>query len=169
MDIYELIGKRHSIRSYTDTPVSDEVLKRILEAARLAPSACNLQPWRFYVVRDKAVQQAMFPHERHRWIIDKTPVVIVACSIARRAWVRAVDGKNHCDIDVAIAMEHLVLAATHEGLSTCWICAFDPAAIREALKLPPDEEPVAATPLGYGDGEARPRQRKSLEDIVTFV
>lgn len=144
------------------------MIRRVLEAARQAPSACNLQPRHFYVIQAVDARHRLFPAERQRWIAD-APVILVACGRPTEAWVRAYDQKNHADIDVAIAMEQLVLAATEEGLSTCWICSFDPANVRIQLNLPPDLEPVAITPLGYAAETPAMRPRKTLEELVTWV
>lgn len=168
MTIYELINARYSVRKYDDKPVPGAVIERILEAARLAPSAANYQPWHFFVVTNEATRKALFPNERQAWI-SGAPVVLVACSYPGAGWKRSYDGKNHADIDIAIAMEHVMLAATAEGLGTCWICAFDPAVARQVLNLPPDMEPVAITPLGYSLDTLRPKNRKALGEIVTFI
>ncbi len=167
MNLYDAINIRRSIRAYRTDPVPEEALARILEAARAAPSACNLQPWHFFVVRDAGLRGRLFPHDRQGWAAT-APVGLVACSLPGVAWVRGWDGKNHADVDLAIAMEHIMLAATAEGLGTCWICAFDPAIVREALELPAEMDPVALTPLGYAAAPAGPFQRKSLEEIVTW-
>jgi nitroreductase len=167
MSFYDLVAERVSVRAYKDTPLPDHILRKLLDAARLAPSACNIQPWHFIVVRDPAVRARLFPAERQAWIAH-APVSIVACSRPGQAWVRGLDGKNHADIDLAIAMEHLVLAATAEHLGTCWICSFDPAEVRAALDLPDDLEPVALTPLGFCATQPVPRPRKSLDEIVTW-
>ncbi|MHB9024370.1 MAG: nitroreductase family protein [Armatimonadota bacterium] len=167
MNFYDLVNARYSIRDYAETPVPEETIRRILEAARLAPSACNRQPWHFFVVQDAAVRRRLFPADRQGWVAD-APVVLVACSYPAQAWVRGADGKNHADIDLAIAMEHIVLSATEEGLGSCWICAFDPDIVRQALELPAGMEPVAITPLGYPAGGHGPRNRKSLDEIVTW-
>jgi nitroreductase len=118
-------------------------------------------------VRDPAVREALFP-TRMAWAAA-APVAIVACSRPSTAWTRAYDGKNHADIDLAILMDHLILAATDDGLATCWICAFDPAVVRAALHLPDDLEPVAITPLGHADAPPREKTRKCLAETVTWV
>ncbi|MEI7437894.1 MAG: nitroreductase family protein [bacterium] len=166
MEFYEVIQKRRSVRSYADLPVSEEAITRILEAARQAPSACNRQPWHLYVIRDEAARKALFQPEKQEWA-GRAPVAIVACSRPGEAWVRWADKKNHADVDLAILFEHLVLAATAEGLGTCWICAFDPKHVREVLRLPAELEPVAMTPIGYPAGASQPTSRKPLDAIVT--
>ena len=167
MDFSEIITKRVSVRNYTGQPVPEEALARVLEAARRAPSACNRQPWQLYVIRDEALRLQLFTPEKQEWA-GKAPVTIVVCSRPGDAWVRWADHKNHADVDAAIIMEHIVLAATAEGLGTCWICAFDPAHFRKVLDLPDGLEPVAATPLGYAAAPEGPRPRKSLDEIVTW-
>ena len=167
MNFQELIRARHSVRDYQPTPVPEEALVRVLEAAQLAPSAANYQPWHFFVVRDEALRQRLFNHERQTWI-SAAPVVIVACSYPQKAWVRSMDGKSHADVDSAIAMDHLVLAATEEGLGSCWICAFNPQVVREALQLPAELEPVAITPLGYPATTPGATPRKPLDEIITW-
>jgi nitroreductase len=167
MEFYELIAKRLSVRDYAPDPIPDATITRILEAARIAPSACNNQPWHFFVVRDGEMRRRLFPDERQAWVAA-APVVLVACSTPARAWVRRYDGKNHADVDLGIAMEHIVLAATEEGLGTCWVCSFDPAVFRTVLELPEDMEPVAVTPLGLPRVAPVPRSRKPLTEIVTW-
>ncbi|MHB9133788.1 MAG: nitroreductase family protein [Armatimonadota bacterium] len=167
MYFYDLVNARFSIRGYREQPVPRDKIIRILEAARLAPSAANRQPWHFFVVQDAGTRKAMFPNERQVWIAN-APVVLLACSVPEQAWVRSYDEKNHADIDIGITMEHIVLAATEEGLATCWICAFDPQVVRTVLNLPEGMEPVAATPLGYAAADPLPRNRKPLEELVTW-
>lgn len=167
MDFYEVVRARRSVRAYTADPVPEAALERILNAAQLAPSACNKQPWRLYVVRDEATRRQLFPPDRHPWA-GEAPVVLVACSEPENAWVRGDDRKNHADVDLAIFMEHLILAATAEGLGTCWICAFDPELFRRVLDLPAGLAPVAATPLGCPAQAPSPRPRKPLDEIITW-
>ena len=168
MDFYEAIRTRVSVRSYANRPVSEDAVQRILEAGRQAPSACNKQPWHLYVVRDESVRKALFQPEKQDWA-GMAPVAIVACSRPGDAWVRWADNKNHADVDLAILFEHIVLAATAEGLGTCWICAFDPRHVRQVLRLPAELEPVAMTPVGYAAGGTQPRSRKPLDTIVTRI
>jgi len=167
MDFQKVVAERRSIRAYKDTPVSEEKLKRVLEAARLAPSAANRQPWKLYVVRDEATKRKLGESYRNAWFYE-APVIIVITTVPDRSWKRS-DGKNYADVDAAIAFEHLVLAAHAEGLGTCWIGAFNPPVVSSVLGLPPGEEPLAMTPLGEPAKAANPTPRKPLEDLVKFV
>ena len=166
MDFYEVVRQRRSVRAYRTDPVEEEKLERVLEAARLAPSAANRQPLQFYVVRDKGLRARMLEAYSQQWFVD-APVIICACARPAEAWQR-VDGKNYADVDVTIAMDHLILAATAEGLGTCWIGAFKPERLRELLELPPDLEPLAMTPLGYPDAQPSPTPRKTLDELVDY-
>ncbi len=167
MNFAELAATRCSIRAYRSDPIPDALLRQVLDAAREAPSACNCQPWHFFVVRDAETRQRLFPQERQAWIAQ-APVVLVACSVPGRAYVRKYDDKNFAEIDVAIAMEHIQLAATELGLGACWIGAFNPEDFREALNLPAEMEPIAATPLGYPNSPLQAHVRKPLADIVSW-
>jgi nitroreductase len=166
MDFYEVVEKRRSVRGYRKDPVEEDKLQRVLNAARLAPSAANRQPWRFFVVRDAALRAKLLEAYSQKWFVE-APVIICACARPSEAWERG-DGKSYADVDVTIAMDHLVLAATAEGLGTCWIGAFKPDRLRSVLGLPPDLEPVALTPLGYPAGAAKPTRRKALDEIVEY-
>jgi nitroreductase len=148
--------------------VDEDALERILDAARLAPTAANRQPLHFYVVRDAAVRASLKEAYGQQWFVD-APVIVCACARPGTAWTRS-DGKNYADIDVTIAMDHLVLAATAEGLGTCWIGAFKPDALRRILGIPPELEPVAMTPLGRPADEAPPgpKPRKDLAELVEY-
>ncbi len=166
MELSEAIATRRSIRAYKPDPVSEEKLKRVLEAARLAPSAANRQPWKLYVIREKELRARLKDAYGQKWFYE-APVILLICAIPARAWSRR-DGKNYADVDATIAFDHLTLAAHAEGLGTCWIGAFDPQAVRSILNLPPGEEPLAMTPLGYPDQSPKPTPRKSLEELVVF-
>ncbi len=168
MSFLDLCKQRGSVRSFSDQPVEQEKLLRILEAGRLAPSATNRQPWILYVVTNPDVKKAMFPRETQQWITE-APVVVVACAQSSAAWVRAYDQKNHSDVDLAICVEHMHLAVADEGLGSCWICAFDPSAVRSGLELPDGLEPVAALPIGYVKQAPDRRPRKSAEEIIRWV
>lgn len=167
MDIYEIMKKRRSIRSYKSEQVEEEKLSRILEAARLAPSAANRQPIYFVVIKDEKTKQQLKNAYSEKWFYT-APIIICACSIPEKAWKRN-DGKNYADIDAAIAMDHLILAAAAEGLATCWIAAFKTPLVKSILNLPADIEPVAMTPVGYPTDIPEPTYRKPLEEIVKTI
>ena len=165
MDFLDLVNKRYSCRNYRDAAVEPEKLLHVMECVRLAPSAVNHQPWRFYVVDSVEGRVALHRCYAREWFVT-APTYIVACLRHDEEWVRA-DGKRHGDIDVAIAVEHLCLAATEQGLGTCWVCNFDAALCREALGLAPEEEPVVIVPIGYPAGEPTVKNRKALVEILT--
>ena len=148
MSFIEFAARRRSIRAYRPDPVEPERLEKVLEAGRMAPSACNKQPWVFVVVRD-AARRAQLQRVYPKVWLWKAPVIVAACCDTQAAWVRQSDGKRHGDVDLAIAVDHMTLCAADLGLGTCWVCAFDPVAAREVLGLPAQVEPVVLFPLGY--------------------
>ena len=166
MEFSELIEKRYSVRAYRPDPVEDGKLQQVLEAARLAPTAANQQPFQLIVIHT-AGREAELKRIYNRDWFGQAPLVICACGIPAQGWVRR-DGKNYSDVDVAIAMDHLVLAATNAGLGTCWVAAFDPDAAREVLGLPEGVEPIAFTPLGYPADRPKPKKRKALSELVRY-
>jgi nitroreductase len=172
MDIYKIISTRRSIRKYKSALVEEEKLNRILEAARIAPSAGNRQPWHFIVIKDGEVKKQLkeaevylSPKERD-WFYT-APVIICVCGESSKSWIRK-DGKDYRDVDVAISFDHLILAATAEGLGSCWIGAFDPIAAKKVLGIPEGIEPVAFTPLGYPDEAPLAKERKSIDEIIRW-
>lgn len=167
MDIYEIMKKRRSVRSYKSAPVEEEKLRRILEAAMSAPSAANRQPIHFVVIKAEKIKQQLKKAYNEEWFYT-APIIICACSIPEKAWKRS-DGKNYADIDATIAMDHLILAATAEGLATCWVAAFKVPLVKSILNLPPGIEPVALTPVGYPLNIPEPTYRKPLEEIVQTI
>ncbi len=166
MDFLRLAAERYSVRSYRTDEVETEKLKKVLEAARLAPTADNMQPFRLIVMHTRGRESELRRIYDRDWFV-RAPVVICACGIPDQAWVRS-DGKNYCDIDAAIVLDHLVLAATSLGLGTCWISAFDMKAAQEVLGLPDNVCPIAFTPLGYPGDQPGPKRRKPLTEIVSY-
>jgi nitroreductase len=168
MSFSDLIRKRYSVRAFEARPVEREKLLSVLDAARLAPSACNNQPWLFLVVQEPSARNALAECYRGEWF-RSAPAVIVCCVDHARAWRRR-DGKGHGDIDAAIAVDHLTLAAAESGLGTCWVCAFDAAKVKKLYLLPDEIEPVILIPIGYPAKDAVPAdghgQRKPIEEIV---
>jgi len=167
MEFSDLIQKRYSVRAYKTSPVEEEKLHQVLEAACLAPTAANKQPFRFIVIKTKGREEDLKRIYGREWFI-KAPIVICACAVISEAWTRR-DGKNYADIDTTIAMDHLILAAAELGLGTCWIAAFDPSEARKILKLPAGVEPVAITPLGYPADEWRAKTRRPLSELVQYL
>lgn len=166
MGFRDLITKRYSVRAYDSRPVEEEKLQEILDAARLAPTAANRQPFQFIVIRTAGRETELSRIYKKEWFW-KAPIVIGACAVLSQAWSR-MDGKNYGDVDVTIAMDHLILAATEVGLGTCWIAAFDPTAAREVLGLPEGVEPVAFTPLGYPADQPGAKRRRALSELVRY-
>jgi len=166
MEFTTLVESRYSVRSYKTDPIEESKLEKVLQAMRLAPTATNRQAFQFLVVHTKGREEELKRIYRSDWF-TQAPVVVCACGIPAENWVR-MDGKNYNDVDVAIAMDHLILAATNEGLGTCWIGAFDAQAAKEVLGLPEGVEPIALTPLGYPVGEPRPKKRKELSELVRY-
>ncbi|MBK9291923.1 MAG: nitroreductase family protein [Bacteroidetes bacterium] len=172
MDFVSFVASRYSVRSYDPArPVDEPTLQRILEAGRMAPSAANRQPWKMVVVCSKALLTQLHRAYKAPWFAQ-APVVLVVKGSRHEAWVRQYDGWNSLETDLAILMDHLVLAAQAEGLATCWISAFDPAVLSGVLRIQQGEEVFAITPLGYpvaGEIATRPKQRKPLEEVVEWL
>lgn len=166
MNVHELIKTRRSVRAYQDKPIPEEVLGRVLESARWAPSARNLQPWKLVLVRDEARRRKLALAAREQMFIAEAPVVVAAVALdPERIFTCDVPGYP---VDVSIAVDHLSLAATGEGLGTCWIAAFDQERVAEAIDLPADQKVVVLMPIGYAADEPVERQRKSLEELVEY-
>lgn len=164
-----IVSGRYSCRAYSSEVVSDADLAYILEQVRLAPSACNRQPWRIMVIGpdDTEGRNAVIGSYAREWI-QTAPVYIVMLGVPAEGWVRPFDSHSHIDVDVSIATEHLCLAAAALNLGTCWVCNFDPAKLREGLKLDDSLVPVAIVPLGHpAEGVAAPeKKRKELSEII---
>lgn len=159
MEFMEVVRKRRSIRKYKPDPLPEDVLSQILEAARLAPSAGHRQPWHFIVVKDDETKEKLGISS---WATE-APVVIVGCADTQAR------GEPMCFIDVAIAFEHIVLAAANFGLGTCWIGRLNAGdTIKKALGIPEHVRVIAVTPLGYPDETPGPKTRKVLSEIVHY-
>lgn len=167
MNLLELVTKRYSVRSFLDQEVGQDKLLQVLEAGRLAPSAVNFQPVHFIVVTEPEGKQKIAEIYAREWI-KEAPAVIVICGNHKTSWKRK-DGKDHSDIDVAIAVDHMTLAAADLGLGTCWVCAFDAKRCSELFKLPDYLEPCVLLPIGYPKGERTADiRRKPLEELVSW-
>jgi len=169
LDFYKVIQTRRSVRSYKKNPIPEEVLNRVLEAARVAPSGSNLQPWKFILVKDDALKQKMVSACDNQKFVAEGPLIVVACGKKLLFNRGGYMGEMSMLVDVSIAFTHLILAARAEGLGTCWIGAFENDEIKRLLKVPDGYEVVAATPLGYPSEDVftEPRNRKPLDEIVS--
>ena len=166
MTFLDLVRQRYSCRSYQARQPEPDKLNYVMECVRQAPSAVNRQPWRFRIITDEAQRQRLCQCYNREWF--QTAPAYILCSILHdEEWVRA-DGKRHGDIDIAIAVEHLCLAATEQGLATCWVCNFDAALCRRLFDLPDTEEPAVLIPIGYAADTPKPHTRKPLSAIVNI-
>ena len=165
--LYSLAAHRYSCRSYAQAPVPGDTLTAVLDVVRLAPSACNRQPWLFIIADGDDERQAVIDSYPRDWV-KSAPEYVIACGVHDEAWHRQSDGKDHTDVDVSIAVEHLCLAATSLGLGTCWVCNFDTDIIRKAFRLPEGMEPVAIIPIGYPaePDDIPAKKRKEMTEIV---
>lgn len=166
MDVFEAINSRHSVRGYTNEPVPDELLEQVLEAGRRAPTASNKQPLRILVLHTAGREEELSRIYRPAWFVQ-APILLAVVPVPDAAW-HSTEGRSYADIDAAIVMDHMVLAATALGLGTCWVAAFDRAAAREVLGLPDDLDPIAFTPLGHSSVTPGSSARRPLEKLVKY-
>jgi len=167
MSFIDIASKRYATRKFKDIKVEKDKILHLLEAASIAPSAVNFQPWHFIVLTDENIKEKISEVYPVNWFKD-APAIIVACGDHSTSWKRK-DGKDYCDVDVAIAIDHMTLAATDLGLGTCWVCAFDAKRCHEILQLPDNLEVVALIPIGYSVDENIPeKKRKSIDEIVSW-
>lgn len=167
MELQKAIRDRYSVRSYREIAVPRQEIEKILDWASLAPSAVNFQPWHFIVISEKSKLEAIRSVYHRQWL-QTAPVIIIACVNHDESWKRGSDGHDFGEVDVAIAIDHLTLAATANGLGTCWVCNFDVAKCRQVLNLPIHLEPFALIPLGYPATLSPAKKRKSLQEIVSW-
>ncbi|WP_430809390.1 MULTISPECIES: nitroreductase family protein [unclassified Carboxylicivirga] len=166
MHFNQLLRERSSVREYKSLKVSKALLVEVLEAGRMAPSAANRQPWRFILVSEDDNLQPLKAAYDREWF-KKVPQVIVVCGDHEESWKRKIDDKDHCDVDAAIAVDHITLRAAELGLGTCWVCHFDPKIVRDVLNLPTHIEPIALLPIGYPLRDEVPeKKRKPFSEIV---
>jgi len=167
----EIARKRFSSRNYLNKPIEKEKIEKIIEAARIAPSAANKQPYIFFVISKQEMLEKIYNTYHREWF-KNAPIVIVGCAKYDEAWVRQFDNKNHADIDIAIAIDHMTLQAADVGLATCWICNFDINKCQEILSLPPNIIPIVLLPLAYPADvppSDRYEKRKKIQDIVKWL
>ena len=173
MEILEGIRICRSVRSYRRDPIPEASLKEVLSALHLSPSASNLQPWTFIVIRDPNLRKHLAGAARNQMFLADAPVVIVACGNPAKAHEFQGGMGNSLAIDVAVAVDRMMLAAVSLGLATCWIGSFDEVEVRRILDIPDTERVVALSPVGYpgADESIRPvdgSERKPFDEVVVF-
>lgn len=166
MDLYDCIQARYSVRAYQDKEIPNEVLRRVMEAARLAPSASNRQDWKFIIIKDPELKQQVAEAARRQMFIAQAPIIIAGVSLNP-------DRLMSCEVpayavDFGIAMEHIALAAVAEGLGTCWIGDFSQSKIKQLLQVPEEYKVVELMPIGYPASPPRTKVRKRLEEIISI-
>ena len=166
MELKEVIRKRESVRGYLDKQISQEQLNNVLEAARLAPSASNRQPIKLVVIKNSTKRKELTQAANNQGFVGEAPVVIAA--VATDLEFTMPCGIKSYAIDVAIAIDHITLAAVDEGLGTCWIGAFSQERVKRILNVPDKYEVVALLPLGFPEKERGVKPRKSLDEIVCY-
>jgi nitroreductase len=168
MDVYEAIKGRRSVRAFKSDDVSPEIVEKLIDAARQAPSAGNIQPWEFIVVRESEIKRSLVEAASGQTFIEEAPVVIVVCANENRSSQGyGVRGKTlYCLQDTAAATQNLLLFAYSMGLGTCWVGAFREEEARKALRIPSGIRPVAIIPVGYPAEAPQPRSRRAINLIV---
>ena len=166
MEFFNVIETRRSIRAYhPDKQIKDEQLTRILQAARLAPTAANRQPYKLVVIKN--------PREKLNFVkqkfVQEAPVVIAIFVNEDAAWVRKFDQKNFAFVDGSIVFEHIILAATAEGLSTVWVANTDPSAMQKICNIPSNFHFLALTPHGYAAEEPKVLSRKTESELIAYI
>ena len=170
MDFKELVASRYSVRSFASSPVPAEKLQAVLEAARLAPTACNLQPQRIFVLQSaEALSKVRACTSCH----FSAPIVLLVCYDKTECWKRSFDGFKSGEMDASIIGTHLMLAATEQGLGCTWVCYFDAAKLIKEFDLPANLVPAALFPLGVPAAGSKPNpqhfERKKLEETVSWL
>jgi nitroreductase len=170
LDVFEAIKKRRSVRAYADEKVSEEDVERLIDAARWAPSAGNIQPWEFVVVKDVETKRKLSEAALNETFIEKAPVVIVVCAdLNRSSRGYGSRGKHLYSLqDTAAATENILLAAQELGLATCWVGAFRDNEVAKAVKAPRNLRPVAIVPVGHPAERPMAPPKRSVNEIVHY-
>jgi len=168
MDVFEAIARRVSIRKYHSDEVPEAKLTKALTAMGQAPSACNFQPWKFVLVRSADIRRQLAEACSRQYFIAEAPLIVAACGMPGQAYKRMGGYGNSVDVDIAIALDHLTLAATAEGLGTCWIGSFNEQEVKQMLGIPEPAKVVALTPLGFPAETGKPHRRKHLDEIICW-
>lgn len=169
MEVLELMKQRYSVRNFCIKPIEEEILNKILEAGRIAPTACNFQPQRILVIQKKENIEKL---KKCTPFTFDAPVILLVCADKSEAWVRKYDGKNHAEIDVSIVTAQMMLEAYSLGIGSTWVCSFDPQKVKEEFCLPQNYEPINILPLGYPVEGNKPSQkhyeRQEIEKTVFY-
>jgi nitroreductase len=166
MDVFTAITGRRSIRAFRDTDIGEDKLLRILEAARLAPSAKNMQDWKFIVVQDAITRKRLAEAANGQTFVGKAPVVIVACGTSPSYVMTC--GQHAYTIDISIACAYMILEAYELGIGSCWLGAFREPEVKGILNIPDDIRAVAMITFGYPAETVGSRPRKRLSEIVSY-
>jgi len=166
MDVFTAISQRCSVRAYKPTDVEEDKLKKVLEAARLSPSASNRQDWKFIVVKNKETRKKLVKAAFGQSFIAEAPIIIVACGLEPNAMLAC--GQPMHTVDVSIAFAYMILQAYELGLGTCWIGAFNEDETKKIIRVPENVRVVAMTPLGYPNQSPSQKSRKNLDQIVSY-
>ncbi|MEE8356241.1 MAG: nitroreductase family protein [Anaerolineales bacterium] len=168
MDFDQLVNLRYSCRHYSPAPVEERLLEKVLNAARMAPTASNKQPFQIIIITTENKQEDLLKIYNRKWFVQ-APLILCICSIPEQGWIRhSYDKKNYSIVDAAIVIDHLTLQAADLGLGTCWIAAFNPSEAIEYLRIPKGVEPIAFTPLGYPLDGPKEKTRKPLSDLIRY-
>lgn len=166
MNFQSLIQHRYSVRNYKPDDIDPVLLNQVLLAAQFAPTAANRQPFKLIVIHTKGKRDEIQKVYDRDWFRE-APILICACGIPELGWVRA-DGKSYVDVDVAIVMDHVSLAAADLGLGTCWVASFDVEEARKIFNIPASVEPLIFMSLGYPAGAPREKERKTFKELIFF-
>ncbi len=170
MDVMVAIKSRRSIRSFEDRDVPDGALETLIEAASCAPSAGNIQPWIFVIVKEPETRHWLAQAALRQTFIQKAPIVLVVCADEVRSSVRYGDrGRSlYCIQDTSAAVENIILSAHSLGLGACWVGAFREEEVRQILRIPEGVRPVAIVPVGYPAESPRPRRKRPFQEILRY-
>ncbi|HEY4784522.1 MAG TPA: nitroreductase family protein [Bacteroidales bacterium] len=168
MNIEDVAKNRYSCRKYKSDAIDETMLTKVLNTFRIAPSAVNFQPWHLIIIKSEMNKAKVYEAYPREWI-KTAPMFIIACGDKTVSWKRG-DGKDYLDVDIAIAVDHMMLQATELGLATCWVCNFNASVLKQNFNIPGNIEPVAIIPIGYpadsGDPNRYDTKRKSLKEFV---
>lgn len=170
MNLTQILNRRYSVRAFSEKPVEQSKITKILEAARLAPTAKNFQPERIFLLESPEALAKIRAITRSAY---DAPVVFLVCGEPATAWVNPFNGRNAAQMDCSIVATHMMLRATDLGLGSVWVCWFDTEAVKKAFGLPEGIEPYCLLPIGYPGEKSVPSprhfERKSLEEIVKIL